>query len=275
MALEKSKDPAEFADFERTGWQKQIAGYDGGIGMVSRQTVEPMLNAARVVPGMRVLDICCGPGMLSDGAVKRGAHPVGLDFPDVVKLAGTLVPAAEFQAGDAQDLPFPDNSFDAIVCGYGILHVPDAEKALREMLRVLKRGGRAALSSWDIETPNAGLGLIYAAAKAHANLNIKLPHGPDIFQFSTRDRMRSALADNGFSDIEAIQSPQDWRVASAQQMIDAIYEGTVRTRAILDAQTPAQKEAIRAALEKSIAGLRNGSGYIVPMTAVIGSGAKP
>lgn len=275
MALEKSKNPVEFADFEKTGWQKQIAGYDGGVGAVSRQTVQPMLDAAKVRAGVRVLDVCCGPGMLADAAVKRGAKAVGLDFPDVVKLARTLAPAAEFQSGDAQDLPFPDNSFDALVCGYGILHVPDPEMALGEMLRVLKRGGRAALSSWDIETPNNGLGLVYATFKAHANLNIALPHGPDIFQFSTRERMRNALAEIGFADVEAIQSPQDWRVASAQQIIDAFHEGTVRTRAMLDAQTPAQKEAIRAALEQAIAPLRGGDGFVVPMTAVVGSGAKP
>lgn len=275
MALEKSKDPAEFADFERTGWQKQIAGYDGGIGLVARQTVEPMLDAAKVTAGMRVLDICCGPGILSGGAVKRGAKPVGLDFPDVVKLAQSLVPAAEFQSGDAQDLPFADNSFDALVCGYGILHVPDPEKMLREVLRVLRPGARAAFSSWDIETPNNGLGLIYAAAKTHANLNIKLPHGPDVFQFSTRERMRNAMVETGFADVTAIQSPQDWQVNSAQQMLDAVYEGTVRTRAMLDAQTDAQLAAIRGAIEQAIAPLRNGNGFVVPMTAVIGSGSKP
>ena len=106
MALEKSKNPVEFADFEKTGWQKQIAGYDHGVGAVSRQTVQPMLDAAKVRAGVRVLDVCCGPGMLADAAVKRGAKAFGLDFPDVVKLARTLAPAAEFQSGDAQNLPF-------------------------------------------------------------------------------------------------------------------------------------------------------------------------
>ena len=145
---------------------------------------------------------------------------------------------------------------------------------LREVLRVLQPGARAAFSSWDIETPNTGLGLMYAAAKAHANLNIALPHGPDVFQFSTRERMRSAMTETGFADVTAIQSPQDWRVDSAQQMLDAVYEGTVRTRALLHAQTDAQMAAIRGALEQAIAPLRSGDGFVVPMTAVIGSGAK-
>ncbi len=276
MALEKSKNPVEFADFEKTGWQKQIAGYDGGVGAVSRQTVQPMLDAAKVRAGVRVLDVCCGPGMLADAAVKRGAKAVGLDFPDVVKLARTLAPAAEFQSGDAQDLPFPDNSFDALVCGYGILHVPDPEKALREFYRVLRPGGRIALSSWDIETPNNGLGLIYGAVKAHANLNVPLPHGPDIFQFSTRDKMRNAVSGAGFANAGATQFQQSWRVKSGKQMLDAIYEGTVRTRAVLAAQTPAVIAKIVAALEQPFAGALAADGsFNVPMPAIIGSGAKP
>jgi SAM-dependent methyltransferase len=225
--------------------------------------------------GVRVLDVCCGPGMLADAAVKRGAKAVGLDFPDVVTLARTLAPAAEFQSGDAQDLPFPDNSFDALVCGYGILHVPDPEKALREFSRVLRPGGHIALSSWDIETPNNGLGLIYGAVKAHANLNVPLPHGPDIFQFSTRDKMRNAVSGAGFANADATQFQQSWRVKSGKQMLDAIYEGTVRTRAVLAAQTLAVIAKIAAALEQPFAGALAADGsFNVPMPAIIGSGAK-
>jgi SAM-dependent methyltransferase len=276
MAIEKSKNPAEFADFERSGWEKHIAGYDTGLGTVSRQTVQPMLDAAGVRAGMRVLDVCCGPGMLADAASKRGAKAVGLDFPDVVKLACTQVPNAEFQSGDAQDLPFADNSFDALVCGYGILHVPDPEKMLREMLRVLRPGGRAALSSWDIETPNNGLGLIYGAVRTHANLNVPLPHGPDVFQFSTRDRMRSALTEIGFADVNVIQFPQTWAVKSGKQLLDAVYDGTVRTRAVLAAQTEEAITKIIASIERPFAGMRGDDDrFDVPFPAVVGSGAKP
>src|SRR6185312_7865131 len=87
VAIEKSKDPGEFLDFERAGWSASIVGYDDAFGGVSRQTVGPTLDAANVRAGSTMLDVCCGPGMLAEGAVRRGAHATGLDFPDVVALA--------------------------------------------------------------------------------------------------------------------------------------------------------------------------------------------
>jgi ubiquinone/menaquinone biosynthesis C-methylase UbiE len=275
MGIEKSRNPVEYLDFERVGWGEHIAGYNDTFGAVTRKTVDATLDAAQIQGGMRVLDICCGPGMLAAAATTRGASVVGIDFPGVVALAQRLVPAAEFRSGDALALPFADNSCDAVVCGYGVMHVPDPEKAMREMLRVLRPGGRAALSVWCNETPNNGLGLVYHAVRTHANLNVPLPHGPDIFQFSTLVKMRNALAEVGFADVEATRFAQDWQVRSGRQILDTVHEGTVRTRALLAAQTAQVIETLAAYLEQALAGHRGGDGYIVPMPAIIGSGAKP
>lgn len=276
MAIEKSKNPSAFLDFERAGWTKSIEGYDDAFGVVSRQTVQPILDAAKVGPAMRVLDVCCGPGMLAEGAVKRGAQAVGLDFPDVVALARKLVADAEFEPGDAQALPFADNSFDAAVCGYGLMHVPDSETVLREMLRVLRPGGRIAVSVWDREDPLNGFGLVYIAVRAHGNLNVALPHGADFFQFGNEDRMRTALHDIGFADVDAKFVEQKWPVRSADHVLDAVLKGAVRSKALLAAQTDAQFSAIRGFFEETLAGLpRDGENYLVPLSAIIGSGTKP
>jgi len=277
MAIQKSRNPLEYIEFEREGWATHIEGYNDTFGAVTRQTVQATLDAARVGRGTMLLDICCGPGMLSAAAVDRGARAVGLDFPGVVALARKLVSGAEFQDGDATKLPFPDNSFDAVVCGYGIMHVPDPETALQEMLRVLRPGGRAALSVWDNETPLSGLGLVYKAVHDYANLNVPLPHGPDIFQFSTLEKMREALSSVGFVKVEATHFAQGWQVKSGKQLLDAVHQGTVRTRALLAAQTPEVIAKISAYFEQALAGIgTNGAGrFDVPMPAIIGSGAKP
>ena len=126
MPIEQCRDPKQFSDFERSGWDNNISGYDAAFGAVARQSVRRMLDAARVTRGMRVLDACCGPAMLAAGALERGAEAVGLDFSlAAVELARRLVPKGSFERGDVQALPFPAGSFDAVLSGYGLMHLPD------------------------------------------------------------------------------------------------------------------------------------------------------
>jgi ubiquinone/menaquinone biosynthesis C-methylase UbiE len=193
----------------------------------------------------------------------------------VVELARKLVPSGQFQQGDAQDLPFPDNSFDAAVCGYGLMHVPDSEKVLREMQRVVRPGGRIAVSVWDSKDPLNGFGLIYVAVRAHGNINVALPHGADFFQFGTEEKMHAALSSVGLADVKATVFDQKWRVRTADQMLGAIFKGAVRSRAILAAQTEAEMRGVRGFFEKTLAELpKDGPDSLVPLPAVIGSGAK-
>ena len=277
MAIEKSNDPTAFVDFELTGWRENIAGYADAFGSVSRQTVDETLDAANVRAGMRVLDVCTGPGMLAEGAINRGAEAVGLDFSDaVVALAKTRVPAGEFRQGNAQDLPFPNESFDAVVCGYGVMHVPEPEIAMREMRRVVRPSGRIAISVWDSTTPNNAFGMLYAAVSAHGSLDVPLPHGPNFFQFGNEDSMAAALSEIGFSNVKSHVFGQVWHVKSAAEILQAIRAGTVRARALLAAQSDAVVDEILNFIEGSISGLGDPAhGFDIPLPAVIGSGSKP
>lgn len=276
MPIEKSNDPEAFVAFENAGWGTNIAGYDDAFGPVSRQTVEPTLDAANVESGMRVLDVCTGPGMLAKGALGRGAQPVGVDFSNqVIELARKNVPDGEFFQGDAQALPFPDNDFDAVLCGYGVMHVPEPELALQEMLRVVRPAGRIAISVWDSSTPKNGFGLVYDAVGTHGSFDVQLPHGPDFFQFATKDKMRAALYDVGLSEIDTLLFPQYWHVEGASQFLEAIREGTVRARSLLVAQAEDALKGIFDFLEESISPMKNETGgFNVPLPAIIGSGAK-
>src|SRR5260370_39382578 len=97
MPIEKACEPKQFAAFELSGWDTKIGGYDSALGAVARETVAPMLDAARVTRGMQVLDICCGPGMLAAGALERGAVATCGDFSaDAVELARRLVRKGRF-----------------------------------------------------------------------------------------------------------------------------------------------------------------------------------
>lgn len=274
MPIEQSRDPKQFAAFELSGWDASIGGYNLAFGAVTRQTVGPMLDAAGVTRGMQILDICCGPGMLAAGALQRGAEATGLDFSgEAVDLARKLVPGARFQQGDAQGLPFPAASFDAVLCGYGVVHLPEPEAALREMLRVLRPGARAALSVWDAN--GVGFTLVYEAVRARG-MDVAVPHGPDFFQFGSPERMRGALTEAGFADVAARSFDQNWHVANADRYIESILTGTVRARAVLAAQSGAAAAGVRSYIADYLARFKAPNGeLVVPMPAIIGTGARP
>jgi ubiquinone/menaquinone biosynthesis C-methylase UbiE len=109
-----------------------------------------MLDLLGNVTGARILDIGCGDGALVRALAARGAIAVGVD-PDPVMLAAARRLAAEahvpatFLEGRAENLPFPDASFDVVTAMTVLCFVPDAKGALREMARVLRPGGRLVL----------------------------------------------------------------------------------------------------------------------------------
>jgi SAM-dependent methyltransferase len=100
-----------------------------------------------------VLDIACGSGNLALVAARRYCDVSGIDLaPNLIDRARIRAAAdgldVDFQVGDAQELPYPDASFDVVTSVFGVMFAPDQEKAARELLRVCRPGGRIALASW-------------------------------------------------------------------------------------------------------------------------------
>jgi demethylmenaquinone methyltransferase / 2-methoxy-6-polyprenyl-1,4-benzoquinol methylase len=117
---------------------------------------------AVVRPGDRVLDAACGTGDLALADLRAGAGAVvGLDFSEaMLSRARRKSSAPEWMRGDLLELPFADGSFDAATIGFGIRNVSDLERGLRELRRVLRRGGRLAIL--EITRPHGALRPFYA-----------------------------------------------------------------------------------------------------------------
>ncbi len=117
------------------------------------QWAEPVLDAAKVVAGHRLLDVACGTGVLARAAHARvgptGAV-TGLDIaPGMLAVAADLEPGVTWIEGDAGALPFDDDTFDVVVSQFGLMFFPDKKRAIREMLRCLRPGGLVAVAVWD------------------------------------------------------------------------------------------------------------------------------
>ena len=111
---------------------------------------QQLVHLAEVQPGEQALDLCCGTGDIAFSLAKHGAQVTGMDFSEpMLKIAETRSDQArvapenpKFIRGDAQDTSLPDASFDIVTVGYGLRNLANIETGLREMIRVLKPGGR-------------------------------------------------------------------------------------------------------------------------------------
>ena len=109
-----------------------------------------LCDALSIRANMRVLDVACGTGCLAREAAGRGASVTGLDCnAGMLAVARHLDDTVDWREGSAEALTFEDASFDAAACQFGLMFFNDRVKALREMWRVTKPGGRMAVAVWD------------------------------------------------------------------------------------------------------------------------------
>ena len=164
---------------------------------------------AVVGPGDRVLDACCGTGDLALAAEREGGHVTGVDFsPRMLERARRKSATVEWVQADVLELPFPDGLFDAATVGFGVRNVADLERALRELRRVLRSGGRLAILEitqprgvarpffrlwFDVLVPLAGKLLPGGAAYAYLPASVR--------RFPTAAELAALLERCGFGDV--------------------------------------------------------------------------
>lgn len=136
----------------------------------ANQTPTPLMSerlceAVELRAGHRVLDVATGSGNTAIAAARRWCDVTGIDYVADVLHAARAIASSQalsvaFQEGDAENLEFADNAFDAVLSTLGVMFAPDQEKAACEMVRVCKPGGRIGVASW---TPHSLLGQMFRA----------------------------------------------------------------------------------------------------------------
>ena len=266
-----------FTKFEHEGWERVAGKYDSTWSTSTRQFIPPLLDAANVSAGMAVLDVGCGPGYVSAAAAERGAVPTGLDFSkEMIGIASRMFPKIEFLEGDAQKLPFDNASFDRVVANFSLLHVANAERAMAEANRVLKRGGRFAFTTWAKTAENSFVKLVDDAIQAHANVDVDLPPGPAFYLFENETEFRKAVERAGFdgSSMTFKTHQIKWQVPSADFIFDAELNAGVRTAGLLARQTREALTKIKAAIEKSVQQYATNDGFAIPKAAYVVAATK-
>ena len=210
--------------------------YEAGLVPALMQEWAPRLVAAAgIARGHHVLDVACGTGVLArtvSAVVAPTGSVTGLDLnPGMLAVARARRPDLAWRQGTAVDLPFPDASFDAVVSQFGLMFFPDQVRALREMWRVLKPGGRLAVAVWasladtpayEIETE-----LIERHAGFVAGAGLRMP-------FSLGDRAAvQALFDKAGVPLASLATlPGTGRFPSVRTMVEADLVGWLPTMGV-------------------------------------------
>lgn len=266
-----------FTAFEAAGWDHQAPTYDDVMGRVTSRLVGPLLEAAGVQQGSRVLDVATGPGYAAAAAVDLGASVVGVDMaPAMVELARRLHPTVEFRVAQAEALPFEDDSFDAVISNFVAPHLSRPELAVAELARVLRGGGRLALTTWDAADRMRFLGVFLDSfAEAGAMPPPDIPAGPAFFQFADDEKFAKLLTGSGLTGVEITTVAFDHQIQSADELWQGMLGGMVRTSATFLGQPEETRERIRTAFDRLVLDYRRGEWFEVPVSVKLASGVKP
>lgn len=269
-------DTSAFEHFEAAGWEQQAAGYDAFFRPVTLRTAPALLDAAAVVAGTRLLDVGTGPGHVAGRATERGAAAVGVDIADaMIAIARHSWPAVDFRTADAHQLPFPDRTFHAVTANFAVLHLGRPEVAVREFVRVLKPGGRVALTVWDEAAQMPLLGAVAAALEAcGARPPDDIPVGPSFFRFSNDDEFRALLEAGGLDQVTVETLRFTHRISDPDAAWAGIVGGTVRTSALVLRQPTHLQHQIRVAFFEILDSYRRGSTIDLPISVKLAAGMK-
>ena len=209
-----SSIPAADEEGQREQWDRVAAGWKKWwrtIESAARCVSERMLELAEVAPGQRVLDIATGvgePALLAAGRVGPAGRVVATDVSprmlDIARERAAMsgVSNVEFRQADAGRMDFPDGGFDAVLCRWGVMSLPDPPDALTAIRRMLAADGVFATAVWAGAGSRPLADLAEAVARETFDLPAPRPRAPSL-PGSVQDALERAMIHAGFADVRA------------------------------------------------------------------------
>jgi len=263
--------------FERRGHDALATTYHAFFAPVTALAANPLLDALRLRRGALLLDVATGPGGLAAEAANRGARPVGVDLsPRMIELARQFHPSIDFHEADVEHLPFADDTFDAVVCAFGLGHFPRPEIAVAECVRTLRAGGRVAFSWWD-DPARHRIQAIFREAIAEVGVSVPpdVPQGHNVHRFSSTGELLQLLKGAKLIDVAVEEHAMTYSVPDTETLWRGGVGGLVLTGSAIRHQNKATQDLIRTAFERRASIYKSAEGLTLPVSFKVGSGQQP
>ncbi len=211
-------------------WNAVAEGYANAAGDLFRAHSRAALSHAQISPGMHIADIACGPGTLAKLLAEQGAKVEAVDFSHEMlailerHISDNSVSGISTHQADGQDLPFPEHAFDMSFSLFGLMFFPERARGYAEMLRTLRPGGRAYVSSWS-KLSDSPLFLVMAEALQRIDPTRAAP-AYDITSLENPDVLASEMTAAGFQDVKINRLEHVSVFRSAEALWNSLVAGS-------------------------------------------------
>ncbi len=246
------------------------------------EVAETMLDLTRPQPGERVLELACGPAGLGLEAAKRVGPGGAVVLSDVVAEMTAIAAARAAALGltnvttcelDLESIDEPDASYDVVLCREGLMFALDPARAVREIRRVLRPGGRVALAVWGPRDRNPWLGVVFDAVSAQIGAPVPPPGVPGPFSLADSDALAGLLAAAELSDVVVSEGPVPLRADSFDEWWERTSALAGPLTKILASMPEEAAQAIRARARAAAGAYETPVGLEFPGVTLIASGS--
>ena len=263
---------------QRYGWDLAAAGYETLWQAQLAPAHAAMMACAAPRAGEQVLDLACGTGLVSVAAAESvgpAGRVLGTDLSERMveaareRAARRGLPQLAFARMDAEQLALPDAGFDLALCALGLMYMPDPARALREMRRVLRPGGRVALAVWG-ERARCGWAAIFPIVDAEVRSEVC----PLFFHLGHEDALARLCTDAGFERVEQQRIATTLCYANGDEACSAAFQAGPVALA-WSRFGEATRARVRANYLEAIASWQQGGRYRIPGEFVIVGALAP
>ena len=262
---------------QRYGWDKAAIYYENSWQQQLKPAQEKLLEMANLQPGERLIDIACGTGLVSFPAAEK-VRPTGFvlatDISDeMVKICAQTaiekkISNIQFKRMDAEELDVQDEQYNVALCALGLMYVPDPIKALKEMYRVIRPGGRAVAAVWG-QRDHCGWAEIFEIVDKRVATEVC----PMFFNLGNRDVLKRSFEMAGFSNVIFEKLNTILNYNTDEDACGAAFAGGPVALAYHKFPDQVKNEAHIEYLD-SIKPFQQGKGYAVPGEFVVAVGYK-
>lgn len=280
-------DPVKYKSTTHNQWQAAAEAWYQWSPTLSQwlgKATEKMLEMACITKGNHVLDIAAGAGEQSITTAKKvgpSGYVLATDIsPKILEYAKQLA----LQAGvinidtsvmDGENLTLEDETFDAVISRVGLIYFPDQQKALKEMLRVLKPGGKVAAIVYSTPEKNKFFSVPVSIIRNRAKLPPPLPGQPGPFSLGATGTIEKAFSLAGFKNVrsELVDSPL--LLSSAKECVRFEKESFGALHQMMSSLSDSEKESVWEEIERELQKFESGNKFVGPCEMLVAVGEKP